>query len=236
MNTPKICSYSFIECLEYVKAWDIQKVLADQVAAQVHDDVLLLLEHPPVFTLGRRSKTEDMLTPRDAIESLGASVVDVDRGGEIAFHGPGQLIGYPILNLRRWGGPLAYVRALESTLIEVLASYGIGGKRIDGVTGVWVSGAKIGAIGVRIGSGVTTHGFALNVNTDLSWYDHIVPCGIHDKDVTSLERVLGKAIPLEEIASITARCFGKAMGFGMKEIAFAEFFDNYGLGSYAYTR
>mgnify|MGYP001422636324 CR=1 FL=1 len=215
MNTPKICSYSFIECLEYVRAWDMQKVLANQVAAQAHDDVLLLLEHPPVFTLGRRSKTEDMVTPRGAIESLGASVVDVDRGGEITFHGPGQLIGYPILNLKRWGGPLAYVRALESTLMEVLASYGIEGKRIDGVTGVWVGGAKIGAIGVRISSGVTTHGFALNVTTNLEHFRFIVPCGLEGLGVTSLEHLLESVPPWEQLeASVSQECarvFGRRL-------------------------
>lgn len=181
--------------------------------------MLLLLEHPAVYTLGRRSREGDLLLPREALEAMGAQVVAVDRGGEITFHGPGQLVGYPIVSLRAWGGPLRYVRALEELLIGAVGVFGISARRMEGLTGVWVGDAKIGAIGVKVSRGVTTHGFALNVATDLSWFQHIVPCGIRDKEVTSMERLLGRSFLLEDVASVVAERFGQVMGFKMQELA-----------------
>ncbi len=212
-----VCQYAFVGRMRYQEAWDLQRLLARQVAEGQRVNTLLLLEHPPVYTLGRRSKGGDLLLSQEALAALGAQVVEVDRGGEITFHGPGQLVGYPILDLRGWGGPLKYVRALEGALIAVLAGFGIAARRVEGLTGVWVGDEKIAAIGVRISRGVTTHGFALNVNTDLSWFQHIVPCGIRDKGVTSMERVLGSAPSLGEVATVMALRLGEEMGMKMRE-------------------
>jgi len=211
-----LCRWAFLGRVEYQQAWDIQRSMAKSRAAGSECDRLLLLEHPPVYTMGRRSKETDLLLPRSALEAMGARVVDVDRGGEITFHGPGQLVGYPIVDIRRCGGPLRYVRSLEETLIKALAAFGVTAGRIDGLTGVWVGDAKIAAIGVKVSRGVTTHGFALNVSTDLAWFQNIVPCGIRDRDVTSIERLLGHAVSLEEVVPVVTDCFGQVLGFEMR--------------------
>lgn len=212
------CQYAYLGSVDYEKAWALQKRLAQEVAEGGRPNTLLLLEHPPVYTLGRRSRREDLLMSREALVDLGAQVVEVDRGGEITFHGPGQLVGYPIVNLRDWGGPLRYVRALEAALISAIGEFGISARRIAGLTGVWVGDEKIAAIGVRISRGVTTHGFALNVNTDLGWFQYIVPCGIRDKGVTSMERVLGKRLDLREVAKVVTACLGRELGMEMVEV------------------
>jgi lipoate-protein ligase B len=155
---------------------------------------LLLLEHPPTYTLGAHGRQEHLLLGEEALAELGAAVHRVDRGGDITFHGPGQLVGYPILDLRRWNqGPVRYVRSLEAVLIEALSTFGIDAQRVAGRPGVWVGRAKIAAIGVRISRGITSHGFALNVNPDLSYFRHIVPCGLPDATITSMAQELGWA-------------------------------------------
>ncbi len=209
------CRYAYLGSMDYEKAWALQRRLVQEVAEHARPNTLLLLEHPAVFTLGRRSKPEDILVPRETLVALGAHVVEVDRGGEITFHGPGQLVGYPIVNLRDWGGPLRYVRALEATLINSLAEFGVSAHRIEGLTGVWVGDEKIAAIGVRISGGVTSHGFALNVNTDLRWFQYIVPCGIRGKGVTSMKRALGRRIDLQQVAEVVAACLGRELGMTM---------------------
>ena len=214
----KPCRWAFLGSMDYQEAWDLQRVLAQARAEERIPDTLVLVEHPPVYTLGRRSDPAALLAPRTLLEGMGARVVEVDRGGEITFHGPGQLVGYPIIGLRSWGGPLRYVRALEEALIGALAVFGVRAGRIEGLTGVWAGDAKIAAIGVRVSRGVTTHGFALNVATDLSWFQHIVPCGIHDREVTSMERLLGRAFALEEVATVVADHFGQAMAFTMRQV------------------
>ncbi len=218
MSDTPACHWAFLGQIAYPEAWDLQRSIARAMAEDRTGNTLLLLEHPPTYTLGRRSNPSDLLLPRETLESMGAHVVDIDRGGEITFHGPGQLVGYPIINLRDWGGPLRYVRALETVLINTLDSFGIVAEQIEGLTGVWVDGTKVAAIGVKISRGVTTHGFALNVATDLAWFRHIVPCGIHDMEVTSLERLLGRAVSVEEVAAVVATRFGVEMGFSMVEV------------------
>jgi lipoate-protein ligase B len=158
-------------------------------------ETLILLEHPPVYTLGVRGKSEHVLASETALRARGADVVRTDRGGDVTFHGPGQIVGYPILDLRRRNiGPATYVRMLQDVLIETLARFGIDATCVEGRPGAWTrDGAKIAAIGVRVSRGITTHGFALNVNTDLSYFDVIIPCGIADATVTSMERELGAA-------------------------------------------
>ena len=171
----------------YLDAWQLQR---DLVAARQDGrgrDVLLLLEHPPVYTLGKRTDRAHLLADEAWLQRRGIEVVEVDRGGDITYHGPGQLVGYPVLRLSSTRGVVGYVRALEEVLIRVLATYGVPGDRVDGYTGVWVGEAKVAAIGVRVASkGVTSHGFALNVTSDLDHFGGIVPCGIPDRDVCSL--------------------------------------------------
>ncbi len=192
--------------VDYDVAWDWQKSLvAERTESPDLADKLLLLEHPHTYTLGRRGKMENLLWDEATLAEKGVSVHRVDRGGDITYHGPGQLVGYPILNLAHLGRYglsriRAYVHDLEEMLIQAIAPLGITGQRYDGFTGVWVdvSGEleKIAAIGVYINNrGVTSHGFALNVATDLSYFSGIVPCGIADHGVTSMEKVLGCSIP-----------------------------------------
>ena len=209
------CRWAYLNLLGYREAWDLQRTLVEERAQGRSGDSLLLLEHPPTYTLGRRGRESDLLLPRRELERRGAAVYDVDRGGEVTFHGPGQLVGYPIIGLRGWSGPLRYVRALEVVLAKTLADFGIQAGRMEGLTGVWAQDRKIAAIGVRISRGVTSHGFALNVNTDLTWFQHIIPCGIHDGRVTSMEWLLGHSVSLSEVAEVVAQRFGQEMGFAM---------------------
>lgn len=192
----------------YRDAWDIQLRLHGEVADGRKPDTLLLVEHPHVYTLGRRGQEHDILVDTDALESLGIEVHHTDRGGEVTYHGPGQLVGYPILNLRRWGGgPLKYVRALERVLIETLAEFGVRAESEGRPTGVWVEERKIAAIGVKVSRRVTTHGFALNVCPDLSYFDHIVPCGMPDSRVTSLSLELGREVAIGEVTPVLVERF-----------------------------
>lgn len=186
----------------YRQAWAWQQVL---VSLRQHDqigDVLLLLEHPPTYTLGRRADRANLLTTPAALAADGCEVVDIDRGGDVTFHGPGQLVGYPILRLgaeeRDYRG---YIRRLEELLIRAIGEFGVAATRLPGLTGVWSGGEKLAAIGVKISAGVTSHGFALNVDTDLSYFRRIVPCGIPDKPVGSLQQTLarlGRPLPDRE--------------------------------------
>ena len=220
VNKSEKLQWSFLGSMDYQKAWDLQRSLAEARAQGRIGDTLLLLEHPAVYTLGRTSRESDLLFPVDYLESLGARVVRVDRGGQITFHGPGQLVGYPIMDVRSWGGgPLRYVRGLEATLIGVLDAFGIAAGRADMPTGIWVEDEKIAAIGVKVSRRVTTHGFALNVATDLSWFQNIVPCGMPDAGVTSMERLLGSSVSLEEVIPIVVERFGKETGRAMMEIS-----------------
>lgn len=196
--------------VDYDVAWDWQKSLvAERTASPDVPGKLLLLEHPHTYTLGRRGKLENLLWDADTLAEKGVSVHRVDRGGDITYHGPGQLVGYPILNLEHLGRYglsriKAYVHDIEELLIQVIAPFGIAGQRYDGFTGVWVDTPdgleKIAAIGVYINNrGITSHGFALNVTTDLSYFSGIIPCGIADHGVTSMEKVLGYPISTTDL-------------------------------------
>jgi lipoyl(octanoyl) transferase len=174
---------------------------------------LLLLEHPPTYTIGARGKHEHMLAGEETLARIGAAVRLADRGGDVTFHGPEQLVGYPILDLRRWGeGPVWYVRSLEETLLLTLAELGLEGERVDGSPGVWCGGAKIASIGVHVSRGITTHGFALNVNVDLSYFEHIVPCGLAGVDVTSMKRLLGRTIDMDGVMAACESSFRDVFG------------------------
>ncbi len=161
---------------------------------------------------------DDILASEDDLRRLGIEVHHTDRGGEVTYHGPGQLVGYPILNLRRWGGgPLKYVRSLETTLIAALSEFGIQAKSDGHPTGVWVEDRKIAAIGVKVGRRVTTHGFALNVSVDLSYFDRIVPCGMPDIEVTSVSRELGRPVSVDEVVPVVVEKFGETFGRRMSD-------------------
>ena len=190
--------------VDYLDAWERQRQLRTQRAEDEIPDTVLLLEHPSVYTAGRRTEPWDR--PID-----GTPVIDVDRGGKITWHGPGQIVGYPIIKLRDPIDVVAYVRRLETMLIEVCGELGVTGTRVEGRSGVWISAddrgpdRKIAAIGVRVSRGVTMHGFALNCDCDLSHYDRIVPCGIRDAGVTSLSAELGRQVTVEEVLPIVER-------------------------------
>jgi lipoyl(octanoyl) transferase len=191
--------------IDYNQAWALQRTIHDEVVQGTRPNTLLLLEHPSVFTAGRR--TEDSDRPTN-----GAEVIEVDRGGRITWHGPGQLVGYPIVKLQNPTELVGFVREMESCLIQVCADLGVSTVRIKGRSGVWIQDSrgdrKIAAIGVRVTKGVTMHGFALNVNPDLSAFSQIVPCGIQDADVTSLEIELERKITIDEIMSLVEHNMG----------------------------
>ncbi|MFZ2446197.1 MAG: lipoyl(octanoyl) transferase LipB [Syntrophobacteraceae bacterium] len=212
------CRFCRLGSVDYMRAWELQKELAAVVAAG-GPDVLLLLEHPPTYTLGRRGGEANMLVPRKSLISRGAAVVDTDRGGDITFHGPGQLVGYPIFDLVRLDTGIGrYLRSLEEALIRALGAFDVSADRCEGYTGVWVGDEKIAAIGVKITARrITQHGFALNVNTDLDYFSHIVPCGIKDRGVTNLRRVLGREVALDDVAGHVAEAFGAVFGREMIE-------------------
>jgi lipoate-protein ligase B len=182
----------------------------DRVAGRI-GDTLVLLEHPHVYTIGRRGRADDVLWDMDTLRARGVDVIETDRGGMVTYHGPGQLVGYPIV---RVGADLVgYLRKLEDAIIAALASYGLSGGRDPINTGVWVKQAKIAAIGVRVTGGVAKHGFALNVSTDLSYFAGIVPCGITNRGVTSMSLELGDAPAMDDVASTCERCFAEVFDY-----------------------
>jgi len=190
----------------YQEVWDLQKEMqAKRINTQI-EDTLILVEHEPVYTLGKNADENHLLQNRD--ESV--DVFQVERGGDITFHGPGQLVGYPILDLSNYKKSVSwYMRTLEQVTIDVLDEIGIEAKRSEGLTGVWVGDEKIAAQGVRISRWVTMHGFALNVNTDLSFYDGIIPCGIFDHGVTSIEQLLGEKQDMETVKQVVIKKFNQ---------------------------
>jgi lipoyl(octanoyl) transferase len=214
--------------MTYADSWALQDRLVQARSQEDAPDRLLLLEHPHTYTLGSSGHDEHLLMSVEERARRGIDVLRVDRGGDITYHGPGQIVGYPIIQLPRAGEQglradfVGYVRNLETMLIRVLAEYGIEGKPIRGLTGVWVDTAageaKVAAIGVKINvKAVTKHGFALNVNTDLSYFDGIVPCGIADKGVTSMAALLGEPVDENAVAARVVAQFGEVFGFEMVE-------------------
>lgn len=185
---------------DYGQAWDLQGRLARARHAGEIPDLFLLVEHDHVYTLGRAGKDENVLWDEAALRRRGVEIYYVDRGGDVTYHGPGQVVGYPIVSLRTRGlDAHKYLRDLEDVLICTLADFGISGQRAEGMTGVWVDGAKIAAIGVKFTRAVTSHGFALNVNTDLSYFSGIVPCGLTNRNVTSMAALRGNPVDVTEV-------------------------------------
>jgi lipoyl(octanoyl) transferase len=202
----------------YETALHLQRTLSQLRKAGRIGNTLLLLEHPPVITLGRNAQLDNVLASPEFLAQRGVELFEIDRGGDVTFHGPGQLVAYPIFDLRSFDpkvGAVEFVRRLEEVLIRTCGDFGIGTQRIKGLTGVWTYAlrnkpeAKIAAIGVHISRGVTTHGFALNVSTDLDFFTLIVPCGIANKPVTSMERELQKPLTVAEVATAASRNFGR---------------------------
>jgi lipoyl(octanoyl) transferase len=203
----------------YGSALDLQRSTLNARKSGDIPDTLLLLEHPHVVTLGRRADDTHLVTERSGLEAAGVEIFETDRGGEATYHGPGQLVGYPIIDVRVAKlGPVTYVRMLEKSIIETLVEFGIDADLVDGETGVWVDGVpnekrnpdanpvgkKIAAIGVRISGGVTMHGFALNVSTDLAYFEHIIPCGMPDLPFTSIALESGRDTSLRDCANVIA--------------------------------
>jgi lipoate-protein ligase B len=204
----------------FLETWELQRRLVERRQRGEIGDVLLFVEHPPTYTLGRSGKREHLLVGADALAALDAEFVETDRGGDITFHGPGQVVGYPILDLRRWVQDVhAYLRALEEVLIRALAPFGIEAAREAGYTGVWHRQGKMGAIGVRISRWVTSHGFALNVNTDLDYYRRIVPCGIVGRGVSSMTSVLDEPVSADRVRDELSTSFGSVFARTMKPAA-----------------
>ena len=224
--------YLYLGRIAYAEALLLQQELVELRHQGLLENVLLLLEHPPVLTLGRNARRSNILATDEMLARKGVSIHEINRGGDVTYHGPGQLVGYPIFDLRSLTnsngarlGPVDYVRRMEEALIRLCAGYGVLTGRVAGRTGVWVGGAerenqvgrekKIGAIGVHVSRGITSHGFALNVTTDLRDFQWIVPCGIADREVTSLELEIprGEDVPtLEQAADAAARHFGQVFG------------------------
>jgi len=211
-----ICEVQQLGRVDYSEALQLQRRNVALRKAGTIPDTLLLLEHPHVYTFGRNAKKEHLLVSREFLTKVGAQVFETDRGGDITYHGPGQLVGYPILDLTRHRRDIAwYMRALEEALIGVAAGFGIRARRLNGVTGVWVGSEKLVAMGVHVSRWVTSHGFAFNVNTDLRYFEHIVHCGLRGKGVTSIEKLLGRNVEMDAVAQRLIEEFGQVFGFEM---------------------
>ena len=218
-----VFSVLYLGRVPYRDGLEIQARLVDLRKADAIGDVLVMLEHPPVLTLGHNAGRENLLLAEEALAACGVEVVETNRGGDITYHGPGQLVGYPIFDLRgpvrgekKWLGPVDFVRQIEEALIRTMADYGVASERVPGRTGVWtrtigsVPEKKIAAIGIHVSAGVTSHGFALNVTTDLRDFEWIVPCGISDRGVTSVElESTATDLTLQTAAERVARQFGR---------------------------
>lgn len=207
--------------VSYAVALELQRDLARRrIAGEIDEDLLLLLEHPPVVTLGRTAKEAHIISSPERLRARGIEVHEVERGGDVTFHGPGQLVGYPIFDLKRHRQDLHwYLRQVEEALIVALEEVGIEAERNSGYTGVWTRGRKIASIGVHARDWVTWHGFALNVTTDLSYFDLIVPCGIPQVQMTSVTRELGTSFTVDRMSAVVARAFGEVFALEPREIA-----------------
>ncbi len=200
----------------YQEAQQLQATLVERRRSGEIPDTLLLLEHPHVITLGSGGQSEHVLLSRDELAARRIGIFETGRGGDVTYHGPGQLVGYPILDLKPDLKDLhAYLRKLEAVLIDALGAFGLQGEREDGATGVWVRGEKAGAIGIRVSSGwITSHGFALNADTDLSYFDAIVPCGLHGRRVTSVSSLLNRPVTPAIVAPEVVAAMASQFGYG----------------------
>lgn len=220
--------------LPYGEAWDLQLRLAERRGAGEIGDVLMLLEHPPVYSRGRRARPEELPMGDAWYEAQGIEILDTNRGGLVTYHGPGQLVAYPIVDLAPLGGDVhAFVRGLERVMIGALAEHGVGAQTIKGLTGVWTDGPapvpgltgaakKIGSIGVHVSKGITTHGLAVNVENDLQPFEWVVPCGIEGVSMTSIAREGGREASVEAYGATVARHFGEVFGREARTVSAAD--------------
>ena len=214
----RTCVFHSLGLVPYQAAWGLQQRLVEQRKAREIEDTVLFLEHPPVITLGRNSHLEHLLTPGETLRQIGIELVETDRGGDVTFHGPGQLMGYLILDLHLIRKDVVwYVRTLEEALLRTAHEFGLPAERKTGFPGVWVKEAKVAAIGVHLSRWVTSHGFALNLETDLRFFRHIVPCGIADAPVTSFREWLGRSIDRFPVERALVRHLGELLGLAMTE-------------------
>ncbi|MGH8928025.1 MAG: lipoyl synthase, partial [Acidimicrobiia bacterium] len=209
--------------LPYLEAWDLQKALWEGRVEGRADDYLLLLEHPPVYTIGRNGDGSNLLVSEEALAGIGAELHHVDRGGDITFHGPGQLVGYPLLRLADPLQIVPYVRRIEQSLIDTLAALGVEGWREPGLTGVWTRSGKVAAIGVRVSRQVTMHGFALNLDPDMSFFARMNPCGITDRPVTSLRDLTGRKVSHQEVLELLIPRFAAVFGYEQPDTQLGAF-------------
>lgn len=226
MTESRDCFAVWCGQVPYDRALDLQMKICELKKEELTDDVLLLLEHPPTITLGRNASPGHLIAREQDLQSRGVSVYNVDRGGDITFHGPGQLVGYPLLDLHINERDVhGYMRNLEESLIRLLDGYGISSGRDPGFTGVWTARGKIAAMGVHISRWITRHGFALNVNTDLSYYSLIVPCGIVGRGVTSMREETGQKEEVGRVADRFIDCFASVFNRNMIRTTPKEFSD-----------
>jgi lipoyl(octanoyl) transferase len=198
--TDKVLTYCDLGFIDYKEAWDLQQEIHSKRVSGEVDDYLFLLEHPNTYTLGKTAHKENLIGTEGYLKENQISVYDIDRGGDITFHGPGQIVGYPIIDLNQWFKDThKYLRALEEVIIKTCSEYGLNCERNPKHTGVWIGDKKIAAIGIKVSRWITMHGFAFNVNTDLNLFNGIIPCGIQDKSVTSLKQELKREISIQEV-------------------------------------
>lgn len=225
MTAERICRLLRLPGLtDYGEALTLQRQLAQaRTAGQLADDLLILLEHPRVITLGRGARTANVRAPTELLTGLGVQLHEVERGGDVTYHGPGQLVGYPIIDLGRHKKDLHwYLRQLEEVLMEALKTFRIASGRVPGYTGVWVDDRKIASIGVHVSRWVTSHGFALNVSTDLADFDLIIPCGIEAVKMTSVQRETGRTYSIVEVGDAVARSFAEVFDLGVEPAELAS--------------
>ena len=210
----KILTYCDLGCIDYKEAWDFQKeIFSKRVSGEV-EDYLFLLEHPNTYTLGKTAHKENLKGSEHYLKENKISVYDIDRGGDITFHGPGQIVGYPIIDLNNWFKDThKYLRALEEVIIKTCSEYGLDCERNPKHTGVWKDDRKIAAIGIKVSRWITMHGFAFNVNTDLNLFNGIIPCGIQDKSVTSLSKELNSEISIQEVKEKLLKNFSDVFNY-----------------------
>ena len=213
------CLLLQLDMAEYGKAWELQKALLDARISGKIADCLILLQHPPTFTYGRRYKEDNLIANKEYYENLGFAVYKTDRGGLATYHGPGQLVGYPIIKISSYTKDYyQYLRMLEDVMIRTQIDFGIAARRNEGYTGVWVDNAKIGFIGVRMSFGYAMHGFSLNVNNDVSPFNHITPCGIQGVRITSVQELLNTSVNMQEVYAKLANHFSDVFQIQMVSI------------------
>lgn len=210
----KILTYCDLGFIDYKEAWDFQQEIHSKRVSGEVEDFLFLLEHPNTYTLGKTAHKENLIGNEDYLKENHISVYDIDRGGDITYHGPGQIVGYPIVDLNNWFKDThKYLRALEEVIIKTCSEYGLHCERNPKHTGVWLEDRKIAAIGIKVSRWVTMHGFAFNVNTNLDLFNGIIPCGIQDKSVTSLSKELKKEISIQEVKEKLLKNFSDVFNY-----------------------